>query len=87
MSYAWLGTLGGICFAVAAEPSAVRVARAGKNVIVPHSLAWAVLSGLSFTITYIFLALRFDLLLALSFGTEIASYVVILWYTYHPRRS
>ena len=85
MSYAWLGTLGGICFALAAAPSAVHVARAGKNEIVPRSLAWAVLSGLTFTVTYIFLALRFDLLLACSFGTEIACYAVILWYTYFPR--
>lgn len=75
-----LGLLGGLIFAYAAVPSAVRTLRARRHLGTPVGISLAVFVGTVVMYSYLFLAHGFDWVLTVNYSVEAASWAVLLWY-------
>jgi uncharacterized protein with PQ loop repeat len=80
MIWPLFGFIGGVCFAFAAVPTAMRCIRTGRASGTPMSIAWAVFVGCICLYTYLTGLHGFDWLLTLIYGVETASWGVVLWY-------
>jgi hypothetical protein len=81
-----LGLLGGFCFAYCGVPAAYATWRAGKSVGTPVSIAWMIFLGAVFMYLYLTASYGLDLILTLNYFIEAASWGLIVFYHYFPRK-
>lgn len=80
------GLIGGTCFAWCGVPVALATWRAGKSVGTPVSVALLILTGGLSMFAYLLLSYGLDWLLAGNYLVEVASWAVVAWYHFLPRR-
>ena len=83
----FLGIAGGAAFAFAAVPAAATTFRQGRTMGTPVSIAWAIFAGCILLYSYLTAKHGFDIILALVYGVETASWSVIIWFHYFPWRA
>lgn len=82
-----LGLLGGVFFAYAAVPQAVRTIRAGRHLGTPVSIAVAIVAGTILSYSYLRLAHGFDWIITVNYSVEALSWAVLLFYAVFRRSS
>lgn len=83
---ALLGAIGGIAFACCGVPVAWATLRAGKSVGTPVSIALFCILGSLATYAYLLLTYGFNPLLTANYSVEFATWAVVAWYHFFPRR-
>lgn len=80
-----LGIVGGLCFAYCGVPTAIATLRAKKSVGTPVSVAWMIFLGAITMYSYLLGTYGFDLLLAINYAVEAASWGIVVFYHYFPK--
>jgi hypothetical protein len=81
-----LALIGGFCFAYCGVLPAIATAKAGKSVGTPVAIAWMIVVGAVAMYFYLLAEYGFNFLLTINYFVEAASWAVIVFYHYFPRR-
>lgn len=83
MSVVWvkiLGLVGGLLFAYAAVPQAIRTLRAGRHLGTPASISATILTGTAVMYAYLYLAHGFDWVITANYSVEAVSWALLLFF-------
>jgi len=75
-----LGLIGGVLFAYAAVPQALRTMKARRHLGTPLSIAAAIFFGTVFMYSYLYLSHGFDWIITVNYSVEALSWAVLIYY-------
>lgn len=81
-----LGILGGLFFSYCGVPAAWATFKAKRSVGVPIGTAWMIVLGGICMYSYMTLSYGLDWILTINYAVEVASWAVIVWYHYFPKK-
>lgn len=81
-----LGIIGGICFAWCGVPAAWSTFKAGRSIGTPVTVAWLILVGAVAMYLYLLATYGLNWLLTVNYSVEAASWAVVVWFHYLPRK-